>query len=128
VANAESSVLALARRRSISRIHQRPLSISASVEAVEALLPSELAEFRRWFGDFDSAATAKLLIAMRSNPLVWQLAQLQTVAVSRGSTGGTMETSHCVFVRTDGKTLPDPARRPIKPIDIRKFLELVEGA
>jgi len=36
--------------------------------------------------------------------------------------------SHCVFVRTDGKTLPVPARRPIKPIYVKKFLELVDGA
>jgi hypothetical protein len=37
-------------------------------------------------------------------------------------------TSHCVFVRPDGKTLPVPARRPIKAIYVKKFLELVEGA
>ena len=37
-------------------------------------------------------------------------------------------TSHCIFVRIDGKTLPAPARRPIKPIYVKKFLELVEGA
>ena len=40
---------------------------------------------------------------------------------------------HCVFVRQDGKTLPVPARadccrRPIKPIYIKLFLELIEGA
>jgi len=28
----------------------------------------------------------------------------------------------------DGKTLPVPARRPIKPINIKLFLELIEGA
>jgi hypothetical protein len=33
-----------------------------------------------------------------------------------------------VFVRADGKTLPVPAYRPIKPIYVKKFLELVEGA
>ena len=30
--------------------------IKAIKEAVEALPPSELAEFRRWFADFDAAA------------------------------------------------------------------------
>ena len=71
---------------------------------------------------------AKLLITMRNNLLDWQLAQLQTVARQHGIGWRHDGTSHCVFVRTDGKTLPVPARRPIKPIYIKKFLELVEGA
>ena len=71
---------------------------------------------------------AKMLVAMRNNALNWQLAQLQTVARQHGIDWRHDGTSHCVFVRTDGKTLPVPARRPIKPIYIRKFLELVEGA
>jgi len=71
---------------------------------------------------------AKLLQAMRSNPLDWKLAQLQTVARKNGIDWRHVGTSHCVFVRNDGKTLPVPARRPIKPIYVRKFLELVEGA
>ena len=28
----------------------------------------------------------------------------------------------------DGKTLPVPAQRPIKPIYVKKFLELIDGA
>ena len=71
---------------------------------------------------------AKMLVAMRNNALDWQLAQLQTVARQHGIDWRHDGTSHCVFVRADGKTLPVPARRPIKPIYIRKFLELVEGA
>jgi hypothetical protein len=35
--------------------------------------------------------------------------------------------SHCVFVRADGKTLPVPAHRPIKPIYVKKFVALVRG-
>jgi len=70
----------------------------------------------------------KLLLAMRRNPLDWQLAQLQTVARQNGIEWPHEGTSHCVFVRNDGKTLPVPARRPIKPIYVKKFLELVEGA
>ena len=58
---------------------------------------------------------AKLLLAMRGNPLDWQLAQLQTVARQRGIDWRREGTSHCVFVRADGKTLPVPARLPIKP-------------
>ena len=36
-------------------------------------------------------------------------------------------TSHCVFVRADGKTLPVPARRPIKAVYVKKFVALVKG-
>ena len=71
---------------------------------------------------------AKLLRAMRTNPLNWQLAQLQTVALQNGIDWRHEGTNHCVFVRNDGNTLPVPARRPIKPIYVKKFLELVEGA
>jgi hypothetical protein len=70
---------------------------------------------------------AKLLQSMRNSPLDWQLAQLQTVARQNGIFWRHDGTSHCVFVRLDGKTLPVPARRPIKPIYVKKFLELVEG-
>ena len=70
----------------------------------------------------------KLLVAMRRSSLDWQIAQLQTVAKQHDidwlHDGG----SHCVFVRNDGNTLPVPARRPIKPIYVKKFVQLVDGA
>ena len=69
----------------------------------------------------------KLLIAMRRNPLDWQLAQLQTVARQHSVDWRHDKSSHCVFVRGDGRTLSVPAHRPIKPIYIRKFIELIEG-
>jgi hypothetical protein len=71
---------------------------------------------------------AKLLTAMRRNALDWQLAQLQTVARQHGIDWRHDGGSHCVFVRADGRTLPVPARRPIKPIYLKKFVELVDGA
>jgi hypothetical protein len=37
-------------------------------------------------------------------------------------------TSHCVFIRADGKTLPVPAHRPVKPVYVKKFVALVSGA
>ena len=70
----------------------------------------------------------KLLVAMRRNPLDWQLSELQTVAKQRGIDWRHDGSSHCVFIRADGRTLPVPARRPIKPIYVKKFLELIEGA
>ena len=70
----------------------------------------------------------KLLVAMRRSPLDWQITQLQTVAKQHGIAWRHDGGSHCVFVRNDGKTLPVPARRPIKPIYVKKFVDLVDGA
>jgi predicted RNA binding protein YcfA (HicA-like mRNA interferase family) len=74
------------------------------------------------------AAATKLVAAMRRNPRDWQLAQLQSVARQHGIDWRHQGGSHCVFVREDGRTLPVPARRPIKPVYVRKFLDLVDGA
>ena len=73
-------------------------------------------------------AAAKLIQRMRANPRDWTLADLQTVArrnhIAWRHAGG----SHCIFFRADGKTLPVPARRPIKPIYVTKFLALIVAA
>lgn len=70
-------------------------------------------------------SATKLLLAMRNHPLDWQISQLQTVArhhrIDWRHDGG----SHCVFIREDGRTLPVPAHRPIKPIYIKKFVHFV---
>ena len=70
----------------------------------------------------------KLLAAMRRNSLDWQIAQFQTVAKQHGLDWRHDGGSHCVFVRSDGKTLSVPAHRPIKPIYVKKFINLVDGA
>jgi hypothetical protein len=70
----------------------------------------------------------KLLEAMRSNPLDWQIGSLQTVARQQGIDWRQEGTSHCVFIRADGKTLPVPAHRPIKPVYVKKFVAFVKGA
>ncbi len=72
-------------------------------------------------------SAAKLLASMRRNPLDWQLGDLQTVTRKHGIDWRHDGGSHCVFIRDDGRTLPVPAHRPIKPVYIRKFVELVEG-
>jgi predicted RNA binding protein YcfA (HicA-like mRNA interferase family) len=71
---------------------------------------------------------AKLLVSMRRNPRDWAIADLQTVARQKGLAWRQQKSSHCVFVRDDGRTLSVPAHRPIKPIYVLKFIELVEGA
>ncbi len=71
---------------------------------------------------------AKLLEAMRRNPRDWRIAQLQTVARQNGVDWRHDKSSHCIFIRDDGRTLPVPAHRPIKPVYVRKFLDLIDGA
>jgi hypothetical protein len=73
-------------------------------------------------------AAAKLLASMRRNQLDWQIADFQTVARQNNIDWRHQRSSHCVFVRADGRTLCVPARRPIKPIYVRKFIELIDGA
>jgi len=73
-------------------------------------------------------AAAKLLAAMRRSALDWQIADLQAVARQHSIDWRHHKSSHCVFVREDGRTLSVPAHRPIKPIYIRKFVELIDGA
>jgi hypothetical protein len=58
----------------------------------------------------------KFLEAMQNNPLDWRIDQLQTVARHYGVDWRQQGTSHCIFIRPDGQTLPVPARRPIKPV------------
>jgi hypothetical protein len=72
-------------------------------------------------------AAAILLGAMCDHPLNWRIEQLQTVArkcnIDWRHDGG----SHCVFIRSDGRTLPVPVHRPIKPVYIKKFIALAQG-
>jgi hypothetical protein len=72
-------------------------------------------------------AAAKLLESMRRSPLDWSLPDLQTIARHHNIAWRHKGGSHCVFVRSDGRTLPVPARRPIKPVYVHMFLALVDG-
>jgi hypothetical protein len=69
---------------------------------------------------------AKLFIALCANPNNWTIADLQTVARHRGVRWRLASGSHCVFIRPDGKTLPVPAHRPIKPNYVRRFVKFIE--
>lgn len=70
----------------------------------------------------------KLLEAMSSNPLDWRIEQMQTVARRYDIDWRHDGTSHCVFIRADGATLPVPAHRPIKSVYVKKFVALIKGA
>jgi hypothetical protein len=67
----------------------------------------------------------KILSKMQNNPRDWRIESLKTVAEAYGIEWRQRGTSHVVFVRPDGQTLPVPAHRPIKPIYIKKFVEFV---
>jgi len=51
----------------------------------------------------------KLLAAMRRAQLDWQINDLQTVARQNGIDWRHKKSSHCVFIREDGRTLSVPA-------------------
>ncbi len=67
----------------------------------------------------------RLLEKMRNNPKDGRIEQLKTVARAHEIEWRQRGTSHLVFIRSDGRTLPIPANRPIKPIYIKKFVEFV---
>jgi len=71
---------------------------------------------------------AKLLASMQANPRDWRIGQLQTVAQQHGVAWRHDGGSHCVFVWPDGRSLPVPARRPIKPPYVRQFVMMIQGA
>ena len=72
-------------------------------------------------------AAPKLLAAMRRSPLDWQIGNLQTVARQNGVEWRHQKSSHCVRSRRRTR-LVSPRTSAIKPVHIRKFAELIDGA
>lgn len=68
----------------------------------------------------------KIVARMRSNPRDWRIEDLKVVANSLGIDYDQGGTSHVVFRHPKGGRLSVPARRPIKPVYIRLFLELID--
>lgn len=68
----------------------------------------------------------KTLSKMKNSPDGWRLEDLQAVAKRMGIEWRHDGGSHCVFITPTGKTLPVPARKPIKIIYVKKFLALLE--
>lgn len=67
----------------------------------------------------------KILKKMRNNPRDWRIESLKTVARAYNIDWRQRGTSHVVFIRQDGRTLPVPAKRPIKQIYIRMFINFI---
>ncbi len=70
----------------------------------------------------------KLLTAMRRSPGAdWRIEQLKAIADRYDIVYRQPGTSHVTFRPPHGEKLTVPARRPIKPVYIRKFLALIEA-
>lgn len=71
-------------------------------------------------------SSEKILKRMRENPRDWRIEDLKVLAdrfdIAYRQPGG----SHVIFVSTSG-TLSVPARRPIKPIYIKRFVAMIQG-
>jgi hypothetical protein len=71
-------------------------------------------------------AVAKILGRMRNNPTSWRIEDLKTVAARFKIAYRQPGTSHVTFRHPSGAKLTVPARKPIKPIYVRKFLGLID--
>lgn len=63
---------------------------------------------------------------MKANALDWRIETLRSVADAYGVTWRQPGGSHVIFRHSRGAMLSVPARRPIKPVYIRKFVRLIE--
>jgi len=72
---------------------------------------------------------AKTLEAMRTNPNGWRIDDLETVAAAFGVTWRKPGGSHVIFWCGGVPNIVSvPAYRPIKPVYVRQFVELVDAA
>jgi predicted RNA binding protein YcfA (HicA-like mRNA interferase family) len=68
----------------------------------------------------------KIIEQMKANPRDWRIESLKSVAEARGLVHRQPGGSHVIFRHPNGAMLSVPARRPIKPIYVKKFIRLVE--
>lgn len=68
----------------------------------------------------------KLIARMRNNPRDWRIEDLKALADRHGIDYRQPGTSHVTFSYPGLPPLPVPAHKPIKPIYIRLFLELLD--
>ena len=63
---------------------------------------------------------------MKANPADWRIESLQSVAAAFSVQVFQPGGSHVIFRHPNGAMLSVPARRPIKPVYVRKFVRLIE--
>jgi predicted RNA binding protein YcfA (HicA-like mRNA interferase family) len=69
----------------------------------------------------------KLVARMRLNPRDWRMDALETIAARHGIEVRKRGGSHFVFLHPDSElALTIPFKRPIKPVYIRQFLNLLD--
>jgi len=68
----------------------------------------------------------KLLSKMRNNPHDWQIDTLKSIAELFGVAWRQPGTSHVTFRNLNGSKLSIPAHKPIKPVYIKEFLNLLD--
>jgi hypothetical protein len=74
------------------------------------------------------ARAEKTLDRMRANPRDWRIAQLEAVAASFGVNCRKPGGSHVIFEHPGViEALSVPARRPIKPIYVMRFVRLIDA-
>ena len=69
---------------------------------------------------------AKTLAQMKANPLDWRIESLKSVADAFGLVYRQPGGSHVIFRHPKGGMLSVPARGPIRPVYVRKFVRLLE--
>jgi hypothetical protein len=70
----------------------------------------------------------KTLASMRANPRDWRIASLEAVAAASGVNVRKSGGSHVVFEHPDMlEALSVPARRPIKPIYVQRFVRFIDA-
>lgn len=70
--------------------------------------------------------TAKTLARMKANPFDWRIESLKSLADACGIEYRQPGGSHVIFRHPNGAMLSVPARRPVKPVYIGKFIRLIE--
>lgn len=68
----------------------------------------------------------KLLARMRNNPRDWSIAEMNTLAQRYGVDWRQPGTSHVTFSYPGRPPLTVPAHKPIKPIYVMRFVDLLE--
>ena len=72
------------------------------------------------------ASYKKTITKMRNNPRDWRIEDLKVIADRLGIDYRQPGTSHVTFRDNEGRKLTVPAKKPIKPIYIKLFLEMIE--
>jgi hypothetical protein len=70
----------------------------------------------------------KILDKMRTNPRDWRIEDLESVAKRHGLTVRKPAGSHVIFQKSSvALEVSIPAHKPIKPVYVRRLIELIEA-